>query len=106
MFYPRDPDQAAMRLQLVDIEDWDTRRLQQPALASIYGGDIPVTRDEDGSLIPEQAIFRATFRPLQAAGQSLPRRLLGTVHLDGERTSLLARLWTHIVMVFRRESGF
>jgi putative peptide zinc metalloprotease protein len=106
VFYPRAPEQPPMRLQLVDIENWDTRRLQQPALASIYGGDIPVTRDEDGALIPEQAIFRATFRPLQAAGQSLPRILAGTVHLDGERMSLLHRLWTHIVMVFRRESGF
>jgi len=82
----------------------DTQILEEPYLASVYGGALPVTRDTRHRLIVHGGFYRMRIRPvLRHAPPSVVR---GEVRITGEAESMLGRLWRAIVSVLIRESGF
>jgi putative peptide zinc metalloprotease protein len=106
VFYPAILHQAAVDVSLVSIDDSSTDELSQAMLASVYQGDIPVVQGQDGVLKPEQAVYRAVFKPDQAMMNTLDNKIKGTIHINVESVSLIRRAWDHVVMIFLRESGF
>jgi putative peptide zinc metalloprotease protein len=92
-------------LKVAEIARASTQALDEPAMASIHGGPIPVRANEKKTLVPDRTVYRVTLTPI---GQELPpvRVLRGTVLLRGERISLAARVWRAVLAVLIRESGF
>jgi putative peptide zinc metalloprotease protein len=77
-----------------------------PYLASVYGGKIPSVKDKNGALIPENSIYRVRF---DVTGGNLipPNQVVrGVIHIRGERQSLAKFIYTQVVSVLIRESGF
>ncbi|WP_236250676.1 HlyD family efflux transporter periplasmic adaptor subunit [Chromobacterium phragmitis] len=77
--------------------------LDQPMLASLYGGTIPVEQREHG-LVPLSAIFRVRLEACDRQ-PSPSREVSGWARLSGERHSLLALGWRRLGAVLEREAG-
>ncbi|MEC5345198.1 HlyD family efflux transporter periplasmic adaptor subunit [Brenneria populi] len=105
-FYPQDAGRAALPLTIVDIDHAATRDLSAvPELASTYGGDIAALSDAQRKLHPEQVVYRVLLSvPADRQGQR--QMLRGTVSMDGEAQSLLARGWKLASAVLIRELSF
>ena len=105
-FIPDEPEQPKMPLRLSRLETVASGVLERPVLASAHGGRIATRRDRDDRLIPEDAVYRAVLHPVDDT-RADPRRIMrGTVMIDGAARSLIDRLWTSIVTVLVRETGF
>ncbi|WP_071778490.1 MULTISPECIES: efflux RND transporter periplasmic adaptor subunit [Brenneria] len=105
-FYPRDVGSAALPVTIADIDHTATRDLSAvPELASTYGGDIATLSDAQRKLHPEQAVYRVLLR-LPDGGRGQRQVLPGTVVMDGEAQSLLARGWKVVSAVLIREVSF
>jgi len=103
-FYPENGD-PPVELTVASIGTASVRVLDTTDLASIYGGGIAVRKDAAGKLQPESAIYRAVLTPKQP-GPALPKRLRGTVDIEADRTSLIARIYRRAVSIVIREGGF
>lgn len=115
-FYPADPAKPPLDVRVVDTETVNAARIDIPYLASAHGGGIAVAqrrgRKTDAAaqvagsaLVPREAVYRMTLAP--AGDVAAPTQVLrGTVMLDGEARSLIARLWRSAAAVLVRESGF
>jgi putative peptide zinc metalloprotease protein len=90
--------------------------LDAPELASLQGGGVAVRQEKDGRLVPEAAVYRVMLDVVKqdvamgdeaaAPGAHAPAVLRrGWVTIDGDRTSMLARLWRRAAAVVMREAG-
>ncbi|MEE3662429.1 HlyD family efflux transporter periplasmic adaptor subunit [Brenneria sp. g21c3] len=105
-FYPQDVSRDALPLTIVDIDHTATRDLSAvPELASTYGGDIAALSDAQRKLHPEQVVYRILLS-LPADSGRQQQMLRGTVALDGDAQSLLARGWKVVSAVLIRELAF
>jgi putative peptide zinc metalloprotease protein len=103
-FYPENGDEP-IELTVASIGTASVRVLDTTDLASVYGGGIAVRKDATNKLQPESAIYRAVLTPKQP-GLALSKRLRGTVNIEADRTSLIARIYRRAVSVVIREGGF
>ncbi|MBX9447293.1 HlyD family efflux transporter periplasmic adaptor subunit [Dickeya chrysanthemi] len=105
-FYPRDASRAGVAVTVTDIERTalhDMRPLAE--LASLYGGPVATLNDRQQKLPPEQAVYRVVLAV--APDSAAPAQVLtGTVTLQGEAQSPLARLWQRVRAVLIRELSF
>ena len=83
--------------------------LQEPALASIYGGDMAVQQQDD-VLKPEQGYYPVYFKPdakakayLKNAGR---QKLSGRLVIEAQAESWAQRVSRHVAGVLIKESGF
>jgi len=104
-FYPDNLDQEPIDVRLVSIDQVNASTLDEPYLASVYDGPIPVNRTESGELISDTSLFRLHLA-LQSTLSGVPQITRGTVMLDGEPESLLQWIWQFVSAVLVRESGF
>ncbi len=104
-FIPDDPQQPRIPVHLQSIAQAGAAAIEIPALASVYGGRIPVEADQQQRLIPLAAQYLADLTPDDAVAPQ-GQVIRGVVHLDGRRESLLIRGWRQIARVLVRESGF
>ncbi|MGB5178530.1 MAG: site-2 protease family protein [Gammaproteobacteria bacterium] len=104
-FYPDNLDQQPLDVQLMSIDQVNASSLEEPYLASVYDGPVPVNRADSGELISDSSLFRLHLA-LQSTLSGVPQITRGTVLLDGEPESLLQRIWRFISAVLVRESGF
>jgi putative peptide zinc metalloprotease protein len=102
-FYPEVASRADHAAHVLEIDRVNARTLSEPAFASLHGGGVAV-REKDRQLIPDHAVFRVVLEV--DAGETLPATTVrGTVHIAGDRASLLGRLWRSVAAVLIRESG-
>ncbi len=95
------PEFGSVACATLQLDAVNLRSLTQPALASVYGG--PVSTVQLGQeLRPLNATYRARLTDCEP--HALDRELAGRVWLQGERRSLAAAAWQHIVAWFRREA--
>jgi putative peptide zinc metalloprotease protein len=104
-FIPDDPLQARIPVHLQSIAQAGATAIEIPALASVYGGRIPVEADQQQRLIPLAAHYLADLTPGGAVA-SQGQVIRGVVHLAGQPESLMIRAWRQIARVLVRESGF
>lgn len=104
-FIPLDLTRPSVRAHVTQIAEVDEREFTVPYLASIYGGDIPVRKDDMGRLKPERSVYRVRLSLDEAAmgpGLILP----GHVQIEGQPSSVAKRAWDQVAATLVRESGF
>lgn len=79
--------------------------LDNPYVASRYGGGVPVRETADGLLVPGSAHFRVSIR-IDDPDFRVTQVTRGEVTIEAERQTLLSRAWTNVIAVLIRESGF
>ena len=104
-FYPDNPDLEPVPVRVTHIDPVNTRELDKPYLASVYGGAIGVQQGNKGELFTADSLYRMRLEPL-AAGSTVSQTIRGTVRLGADARSLLSRFWQKTGAVLIRESGF
>lgn len=104
-FYPETPEFPVLDLIAETVEQTSSRSLQEPRLASVLGGQIPVREGPDGELLPEEPVYRVVFSTGVMPGTPL-QELRGQVTIAGARHSLAAQVRDKVLSVLVRESGF
>jgi len=104
-FYPDSPGQAPIALQVTGIDRDATHRLDQPMLASIHGGEIPVHLRGD-TAIPDQALYAVTLSAADGVMPATLRTQRGRVIVDGNGQSVAGRYLRNALAVLIRESGW
>ena len=104
-FVPDAPEFGRHDCVIGDIERVNVAELQEPALASAYGGPLPVHVSAKGAAIPANSGYRVRLTGCQPAiAPSL--RLRGTAQLEADGRSPLLSWLRQILRVLIRESGF
>lgn len=99
-----DNDGEPLQCHVETIDPMVSSFLQEPYLASVYGGDIGVQMNAEKRLQPRKSWYRLLLIP---AEQVLPDQVVrGRVVLKGRERSILTGAWRRVVAVFIRESGF
>ncbi|MCF7950362.1 MAG: efflux RND transporter periplasmic adaptor subunit [Spirochaetaceae bacterium] len=121
VFYPEGAGSLRLPGRITEVEQMGTEELTGSMLAAAYGGQIPVRRSPKGRLLPEKAVYRLFFRPdverpvsislsksrqRSQPGSWFPRKLRGTLRIEGQRRSIAGRLWNSVVGTIIRETGF
>ena len=102
VFIPDDAKSPRVPLHAAVIAPASDGRLQEPVLAERHGGSIQAS-EERGELLTRQGWFEVSF---DVPSVSLPQVARGVVHIDAERTSLMALMWNQFGRVLVREQGF
>jgi putative peptide zinc metalloprotease protein len=98
------PQQAAVDCKVTRVDAVQLASLDVPALAGPFGGDIPARRAADGRLLPLQPTFHVRLEQCDPAAPPRSERP-GTAHLEGERRSLLGRIWQQATATWHREAS-
>ncbi|WP_323145093.1 HlyD family efflux transporter periplasmic adaptor subunit [Massilia phyllosphaerae] len=101
-FYADAPSGPVVKLTVTSIEPEARRILDEPELATVFGGGI-VAREKNGQFYPERPLYRVIF---QAASGPQSHTWRGTVMIDGNWSAPGWRYLRNIVALVRRESGF
>ena len=104
-FYPDNHNRAPFEVTIEEVSRSAIPVLDEPFLASNYGGDIAVRPQPDGSLVPNHATYKVQLKPPENI-YITDRVLTGVVKVEGQSQSIIGRLWQTIVAVVIRESGF
>jgi putative peptide zinc metalloprotease protein len=104
-FVPLDLTRPSIEVHVTQIAEVDEREFMVPYLASVYGGDVPVRKDDKGRLKPEVSVYRVRLS-LDEPGTSPDHILAGQVQIEGQSSSIAKRAWDQVVATVVRESGF
>ncbi|CUS36233.1 HlyD family efflux transporter periplasmic adaptor subunit [Candidatus Nitrospira nitrificans] len=104
-FIPLDLTRPSIEARVTEIAEVDEREFTLPYLASIYGGDVPVRKDDKDRLRPEISVYRVRLQVDQAASP-VEQATVGHVQIQGQPSSVARRVWDQTVSVLIRESGF
>lgn len=105
LFIPLDLTRPAIEARVTGIAEVDEREFTVPYLASIYGGDVPVRKDNKGRLRPEASVYRVRLQ-VDHTGLPVEQAIVGHVQIQGRSSSLAKRACDQMVSVLIRESGF
>ena len=104
-FYRRNRFEAPLSGEVIGIDSARAQVLPHPMLASDHGGRIAAIKQANGSLTPRDALYRVRIRldtdPLMHRSVEI-----GSAIIDGGRRSFLSELWTNLLALVVRESGF
>ena len=104
-FIPLDLTRPSVGAHVTQIAEVDEREFMVPYLASVYGGDVPVRKDDKGRLKPEISVYRVRLS-LDDAMTSPDQILPGHVQIEGQPSSAAKRAWDQVAATLVRESGF
>ena len=104
-FIPLDLTRPSVEAHVTQIAEVDEREFLVPYLASVYGGDVPVRKDDKGRLKPEVSVYRVRLS-LDDATLSPNQILPGHVQIEGQPSSIAKRAWDQVAATLVRESGF
>lgn len=104
-FIPLDLTRPSVEAHVSQVAEVDEREFLVPYLASLYGGDIPVRKDDKGRLKPEVSVYRVRLR-LDDATTHPDQILPGHVQIEGQPSSIAKRAWDQVAATLIRESGF
>ncbi len=105
-FIPDNPQLNPIWAYVQDIELANLKALDLPALASVYGGKIPVQYGESQQLVPDKSVYRVRLAVSPVEHARVDNIVRGVVHIHGETESFIKRIYKIVVSVFIRESGF
>ncbi|MEO5345888.1 MAG: HlyD family efflux transporter periplasmic adaptor subunit [Magnetococcus sp. YQC-9] len=99
-------DWPALPGTITDIAPVGSSAIEELALFSQHGGNVPVKRDPQGQWLPTTALYRLVWRP-ESLPAPLPHTLRGTLFLENQRAeNLLTRFQRLALEVLIRETGF
>jgi putative peptide zinc metalloprotease protein len=103
-FIPQNAFADAVDVKVAEISKINLRELDQPYLASIFGGEVAVKKDAAGKLIPTSSFFAVRCTPINQT--ALNRKTRGTLVIQAQARSFVSR-WLDITLALLiRESGF
>jgi putative peptide zinc metalloprotease protein len=105
-FIPDNPQLESIWAYVQDIELANLKTLNMPALASIYGGKVPVQFDDSQQLVPDKSVYRVRFTVSPVESIRVEQIVRGVVHIEGEAESFIERMYKIVASVLIRESGF
>ena len=107
-FYPEDPPVLpALRAVVEAISVSTEKRLDNPYVASQFGGSHAAFTDEAGQVMAVQAIYPVTLTPQEALPDNWPARVVrGRIMLRTQARSPAQRLWLTLQSTFIREGSF
>ncbi|MDM8551039.1 HlyD family efflux transporter periplasmic adaptor subunit [Desulfobacterales bacterium HSG2] len=108
-FYMENRDTPAIDCTVQEIDPTGSRTLNTPCLASVYGGDIPVSYDSSKMLVSRESLYRVILIPDKSSFSDgkLPCQIVrGSVYIRGRPRSFLGSAWRRVITVLIRESGF
>lgn len=112
-FIANQPGLAAVNCQWQELENQNTHKLQQPLLASTYGGSIAVQSqnapnpNEAPALIPNTSQFRLRFTACATEPNThLSQEIAGVIWFNTQPQNLIQKAFRQMVAVWVRESGF
>lgn len=104
VFYQENDLDEKINAKVIEIEKVSISELEDEYLASIHKGDVPVSKDENGRLVPSKAFYKVILKP---ETNHIPETIMrGFIKVEGKPSSLIKRALTKIHSVFIRESGF
>lgn len=98
-------EMGTLRCRVSAVDRVNMATLDQPALASVYGGPLPA-EEQPGTrqLVPLAATYRVRIGDCSGRG-ALTREVIGTATLGGARESFAWRAVRRFISVFVREGG-
>jgi putative peptide zinc metalloprotease protein len=94
-----------LQLKVLSIDQDAARNLPLRELASQQGGHV-VTREKNGMLVPERAVYRVMLEPQQLSKDMLDFSSRGKLVIHADWGIPIARYMRHIMSVLVRETGF
>lgn len=91
----RDVGRIAVGARVNSVDDVNSRTLDEPTLASVHGGGIPVEVNSQGSLISARGIYRVSLTPEPNIDAPI-MVTRGVTRIEGAHQSLIARAWNRI----------
>ena len=105
IFYPDHTELPLVHGVVQWLDQTHTGTLDEPCLASVYGGELAVRRTPDNKLASEDTVYRFLLQPDDAV--ALPLLMLrGKVRLQGKPMSFFKRAWLACARIVIRESEF
>lgn len=105
-FIPDSPEENAIWGFVSDIEEANLKILDLQSLASVYGGKVPSTLNQDNKIVPDRSVYRVRMRVSEVEKLRVDQDRRGVVHIEAESESLLVRAYKLVASVLIRESGF
>ena len=103
-FIPDSPEFGVIECWVAEIDRVNVPVIDEPFLASVYGGPIATRHNPHGFPLPDSPVFRIRLDRCSPAGVPV-LKLRGVAHIDGERRSLLVDAFRYTSAVIVRESG-
>lgn len=106
-FIADDPGLDAVVVRVDSVDPMGAMVLEPAMLASEHGGAIAARAGEDGTMLPEGAIYRLTGTAAHTGtteGILLARR--GTLEIEAPAESLIVHAWQALFAAFVRETAF
>jgi putative peptide zinc metalloprotease protein len=101
-FYADSPDGPVVLLKVTGIEPEARRVLNEPELATLFGGNI-VAREKNSQFYPEHPLYRVTLKAEGGASQHTWR---GRVVISGRWAAPGWKYLRNAIAIVRREAGF
>ncbi|HEY9080278.1 site-2 protease family protein [Magnetovibrio sp.] len=108
-FYPEASDYSVLDGVIVDVQSVPVAFLDEPLLASLHGGDIPVREDAAKQLAPEHGLYQVTVKLTdrsQFSGSGVKHVMRGRVYADSKPYSLAGHAFNRVRSLFSREAGY
>ncbi|MBT0963450.1 HlyD family efflux transporter periplasmic adaptor subunit [Denitromonas iodatirespirans] len=102
-FFPETPGKPVRALRVLRIDRDATRVLPEPMLAAPHGGEI-LTRERNGQLFPDRALYRVTLTVDDGEGLTHAER--GHAVINAAPRTLFGEFLKNAAGVLIRESGF
>jgi putative peptide zinc metalloprotease protein len=103
LYYSLAAPQLRYECNIIEIENFPTRLLQQKELATINGGLITVRQDQAG-FHPDESIYKVVLELGETDIPSIAHS--GQVHLVGQAESLMLRLYRFVARTLIEESAW
>ncbi len=103
-FIPDALDFGTYKCRVAEIDRVNILSIDEPFLASTYGGPIASRNDAQGVPLPDMPVFRIRMDSCSPAGVPL-FKLKGIAHIDAERRSSILDWLKHAYAVIIRETG-
>ncbi|BCS52863.1 efflux RND transporter periplasmic adaptor subunit [Geobacter sp. SVR] len=103
-FIPDATEFGTFDCRVAEIDRVNIPVIDEPFLASTYGGKLPARQDAHGEQIPDAPLFRIRMDRCMPAGVPL-FKLRGVAHIEAEKRSFLVELLRNAHAVVVREMG-
>jgi len=99
------PELPIVHCRVSGIDRLNLGSLDEPYVASVYGGEVASVRRPDGTVTPLESTFRVRFDDCDRR-DPLPREAPGNAAIAGESRSLLGRFTRWLGALLRRDVSF
>lgn len=99
------PELPIVHCRVSGIDRLNLGALDEPYVASVYGGQVASVHRPDGSVTPLESTFRVRFDDCDRR-EALPREAPGSAAIAGEPRSLVGRFARWLTALLRRDVSF